>query len=248
MIDIRQPSITAKTETEQLLQIRSYLYQLAQQLQWAFGSISEGAGQRTYVNSQANTSANGDDTIDGPKTFAKLKNLIIKSADIVEAYRTEITKTLIGKYVAASEFGTFREQTMAAITETDKNVTQNYSHIQRIETNVEGLESGIRQMNAYIRTGFLYEEQDGTARYGVEIGEEAEKDGAKAFQKFARLTSDRLSFFDQNEIEVAYISDRKLYITSAQVQEIEAKRVTIQSMEIGDYILQAGNDGHLTLS
>ncbi|MCI5484367.1 MAG: hypothetical protein MR426_04770 [Clostridiales bacterium] len=247
MIDIRQPSITAKTEREQLLQIRSYLYQLAQQLQWAFGSIPDAGGQQTSVKSQENASSNLGDT-DGPKTFAKIKNLIIKSADIVEAYRTEITKTLTGKYVASSDFGTFREQTMAAITETDRNINQNYTHIQQIETNVEGLENGIREMNAYIRTGFLYEEEDGTARYGVEIGEEAEKDGVKAFQKFARLTSDRLSFFDQNEIEVAYISDRKLYITSAQVQEIEAKRVTIQGLAIGSYILQAGNDGHLTLS
>ena len=103
-------------------------------------------------------------------------------------------------------------------------------------------------MNAYIRTGLLYEGSDGIARYGVEIGEEAEKDGVKAFRKFARLTSDRLSFFDQNDIEVAYISDRKIYITSAEVQDITAKRASIKSLMIGEYDLQARSDGHLTLS
>lgn len=238
------PVITAGKQEEAIRQMQRYLWQFAEQVQQA---LEESKRVETEIKEAAGKAA--QQKKDSPAaTFGKVKDLIIKSADIVEAYRTEITKTLVGQFVAESEFGTFREQTMAAITETDKNVTQNYSLIQSIETNVEGLENGIRQMNAYIRTGFLYEESDGTARYGVEIGEEAEKDGAKAFRKFARLVSDRLSFFDQNEIEVAYISDRKLYITSAQVQEIEAKRVTIQGLAIGGYILQAGNDGHLTLS
>ena len=247
MIDIRQPNITAKTETEQLLQIRSYLYQMAQQLQWAFSTISGGGGQQTSVNTLANTSTNADD-VGGLKSFVALKNMIIKSADIVEAFRTEITKTLTGKYVAVSDFGMFREQTMAQFTETDKNISQNYINIQNIQTNVDGLENVIREMNAYIRTGFLYEEDDGIARYGVEIGEQAEKDGVQTFKKFARLVSDRLSFFDQNDIEVAYISDRKLYITSAQVEDITAKVARINMIILGDYVLEAKNDGHLTLS
>lgn len=237
------PVITTGKPEEALAQMQRYLWQFAEQVQQA---LEESKRVETEIKEDAGKAAQKQK--DTPAaTFGKVKDLIIKSAEIVEAYRAEITKTLVGQFVAASEFGTFREQTTAVITETDKNVTQNYSLIQQIETNVAGLESGIRQMNAYIRTGFLYEEEDGTARYGVEIGEQAEKDGANVFRKFARLTSDRLSFFDQNEIEVAYISDRKLYITSAQVQEIEAKRVTIQSMAIGDYIFKAGN-GHLTLS
>lgn len=242
---IKMPPVISSAQPEEAMrQIQKYLWQFAEQVQQA---LEESKRVETEIKEVAGKAAlQKKDT--PAATFGRVKDLIIKSADIVEAYRTEITKTLAGQFVAASEFGTFREQTTAVITETDKNVTQNYSLIQRIETNVAGIESGIREMNAYIRTGFLYEEEDGTARYGVEIGEEAEKDGAKAFQKFARLTSDRLSFFDSNEIEVAYISDRKLYITSAQVQEIEAKRVTIQGLAIGEYILQAGNDGHLTLS
>jgi hypothetical protein len=42
-------------------------------------------------------------------------------------------------------------------------------------------------------------------------------DGVEIFRKYARFVSNRLSFFDQNDAEVAYISDYKLYITSAQV-------------------------------
>ena len=249
MIDIRQPSITASTETEQLIQMRSYLYQLAQQLQWAFSTISSGGGQQAAANTPVNTSTNADDTVGGLKNFAALKNLIIKSSDIVEAFRTEITNTLIGKYVAVSDFGSFEEQTSAKFSETDKNIDQNYTNIQKIQMNVEGLENVIRETNAYIRTGFLYEEDDGTARYGVEIGEQAEKDGALSFKRFARLTSDRLSFFDNNDVEVAYISDRKLYITQASCQELTAKKASVDNtLIVGAYILEYGTDGHLTLS
>ena len=247
MIDIRQPSITAKTETEQLLQMRSYLYQLAQQLQWAFSTISGGGGQQTAVNNPGNTSTNADDG--GLKNFSALKNLIIKSADIVEAFRTEIASTLDGKYAAESEFGTFQEQTIAKLTETDKNIEQNYTNIQKIQMNVEGLENVIRETNAYIRTGFLYEEDDGTSRYGVEIGEQAEKDGTVSFKRFSRLTSDRLSFFDSNDVEVAYISDRTLCITQASCQELDAKKISVNNtLIVGAYILEYGTDGHLTLS
>lgn len=239
------PVISAEQPEEALRNMQKYLWQFAEQVQLAL----EESGRRETAILQKAENYSAKLQKDSPAaTFGKVKDLIIKSAEIVEAYRTEITKTLAGQYVAVSDFGTYKEQTAAVITETDKNVTQNYTMIQQIESNVEGLESGINKMNAYIRTGLLYEDEEGTSRYGVEIGEEAEKDGVKAFRKFARLVSDRLSFFDQNEIEVAYISDRKLYITAAQVQEIEAKRVTIQGLAIGAYILQAGNDGHLTLS
>lgn len=241
---INMPSLNARTPEEAIGQIQSYLWQFAEQVQMAMEEskriereLVEKAGQPVSIPKET------------PKaTFTKVKDLIIKSAEIVEAYRTEITKSLEGQYVAASTFGTYREQTAARFTETDKNITQNYQMIAEIVTNVEGLEGGLREMNAYIRTGLLFQGEDGVARYGVEIGETASKDGVQSFRKFARLVSDRLSFFDQNDIEVAYISDRKLYITSAQVEDITAKVARINMIILGDYVLEAKADGHLTLS
>jgi hypothetical protein len=46
-----------------------------------------------------------------------------------------------------------------------------------------------------------------------------EVDGEEVFNKYARFISDRLSFYDQNDNEVAYISDYKLYITHLHVTE-----------------------------
>ena len=75
----------------------------------------------------------------------------------------------------------------------------------------------VAEVNAYIRTGHLDEDEYGLPVYGLEVGQSNEVNGVKIFNRYARFTSNRLSFFDQNGIEVAYISDRKLYITDVQI-------------------------------
>ena len=54
-VEIRLPNITGKTEKEQLLQLKSYLYQLSEQLQWAFDNVNTtgGSGNGSYVVNQA---------------------------------------------------------------------------------------------------------------------------------------------------------------------------------------------------
>lgn len=240
------PVIISEEPGKAIQEIQRYLWQFAEQMQIAMEETKKMEEEIREKTKEMSGGTKGKDT--PAATFGRIKDLIIKSAEIVEAYRTEITRTLTGQFVAISDFGTFQEKTEAAITETDKNITQKFQLIQKVETDVAGLESAVREMNAYIRTGFLFEDEDGVARYGVEIGEQAEKDGINVFNKFSRLTSDRLSFFDNNGIEVAYISDRKLYITTAQVQEMIAKRTSTEVLMVGEYVLEARSDGHLTLS
>ena len=43
-ITINTPKITATSDRERLQQMQSYLYQMAQQLQWAFDTIETGTG------------------------------------------------------------------------------------------------------------------------------------------------------------------------------------------------------------
>ena len=71
-------------------------------------------------------------------------------------------------------------------------------------------------MNAHIKPGILYYE-DGIPVYGLEIGQKNTIDGVEVFNKYARFTSNKLSFYDQNGTEVAYISDYKLYITNMEI-------------------------------
>ena len=89
--------------------------------------------------------------------------------------------------------------------------------MQSISGTVDGIGDSVIDVLANIRTGILYYDDSGAAVYGLEIGQRNTIDGEEVFRKYARFVSNRLSFFDENDNEVAYISDYKLYITSAQV-------------------------------
>ena len=73
-------------------------------------------------------------------------------------------------------------------------------------------------VQAYIRSGLLYTDTStGLPVYGVEVGQTNNVNGVEVYNKYARFTSEKLSFYDRNDNEVAYISDKKLFITDAEI-------------------------------
>lgn len=216
-IQIPSPNITANNDRERLMQMQSYLYRMAQQLQWAFSTIETGSTGTGAAGGNVQTSSKNSEKSDPAATFAGLKNLIIKSADIVNAYYTEISHRLEGKYVAQSDFGTYTEQTSQEIQQNNTNINQLFTNIRTLSDTVDELYNSTVGANAYLKSGLLYEDENGVPVYGLEIGQTNSVDGATVFDKFARFTADRLSFFDSNDVEVAYISDYKLYITNAEI-------------------------------
>ena len=215
-VQIKTPNITAATDQERLRQIQSYLYQMAQQLQWAFDTIDTGGSTGTAA--AINTHARQEVVqADPATTFAGVKNLIIKSADIVNAYYAEISQRLEGVYVAQSDFGTYSQETALEIKANSQSIQQLFTNNQELSDTVDGLYNSTIGTNAYLKTGLLDEKADGTPIYGLEIGQSNTVGGQAVFDKFARFTSDRLSFYDSSDVEVAYISDYKLYITNAEI-------------------------------
>lgn len=214
-IELRYPKITGKTEREQLVQLKSYLYQLVGQLQFALTTVESASGNAPAPQIQTTPSSTASPTNAGA-TFDSIKALIIKSADIVDAYYQEINSRLEGLYVAESDFGTFVEQTEQTFTQSSTDIEQAFTHIQQLLTEIENLNFTLAEVNAYIRSGLLYYD-NGVPVYGLEIGQKNTVDGADVFNKYARFTSDRLSFYDQNDSEVAYISDYKLYIRNVEI-------------------------------
>lgn len=340
MIDLRYPNITGTSEREQLAQMRSYLHQLVGDLQYAIGSIEMGTtGVVSYVRNDASTSPTAAaSSSDGQANFASIKALIIKSADIVEAYYEEFSKRLEGEYLAISDFGVYKEETALQLNASSSRIDQNFSNTQTISANLNGiygdlvaldssakdsaaqlgervdgvydnmgelgssLRGDIQEANsridetntalselegdlnitngrvdgisqdlidsknslndsiqgvadnvslvnellegakqemkgsiddinvavkdlsdtilatgAYIRTGELYRTDSEIPVYGVEVGQNVDVNGQEVFRKYARFTSEKLSFYDANDIEVAYISDKKLYIRLAEI-------------------------------
>ena len=213
--EIRFPNITAATEAGKIQQMQSYLFQLVEQLNFAMKSVETAAGSNVVMETRRSTGAEREQETQA--SFNSIKALIIKSADIVNAYYDKISQKLSGEYVAQSEFGTFQETTEQTITQTSTMASQNYTNVQQIITDLAGLEHDLIEVNAHINSGLLYHDDNGVPVYGMEIGQRTEIDGVEVFNKYARFTADRLSFFDNNGREVAYVSDKKLYITHIEV-------------------------------
>lgn len=248
-IDLRKPPQLAGSDHEQVKQLHSFLFQLIEQLEWALKNVDTSNNTVIVTPTPKSLKSSSQTTASPEATFGSIKALIIKSADIVNAYYEEIDKKLIGKYVAQSDFGTFEEQTSQDVFENSTNINRTFNHTQEIKAGVESLSGEIDQVGnkvadadarlsgdiqslkeqfealnysivevtANVNSGLLYYDDNGVPIYGFEIGQKNVVDGVEVFNKFARFTAGRLSFYDQNGFEVAYISDYKLFITHAEV-------------------------------
>ena len=221
-VNLRIPNITGKTPEEKILQLQSYLYQVVEQLNYSLSIVGESQEGKT-----ANVVVEGssDDKVQNPvNTFNSIKELIIKSADIVEAYSEQLQKTYDGLYVAESDFGTFKQETNQKITETSQNITSLYSDLQTIEAEVNSK----LLTDAWIKTGLL-DEVDGVPIYGVEVGQKTEQDGVSVFNRFARFTAGGIYFYLPGANDpVAWMSGTSLHITNAEITN---------SLKLGGYMV-----------
>ena len=238
MIDIRYPNITAANEAAQLLQVKSYLHQLVDQLNIALKDVENTAvsASAPAVKSASEIKAEKDN--EAQSTFSSIKALIIKSADIVESYYDEINYRMSGLYVAQSDYGNYIEATDKRITETAAQTTETIKDVRAIESKVTEINDMLIETEGYIKKGII-DEKDGVPIIGVEIGQTVEKDGVTDFSKYARFTSDKLSFYDQGGNEVAYVSDETLHITNVEIVA-ETDNATFR---IGGFKDEAKNDG-----
>ena len=230
MDGLRLPNING-TDSEMIRQIRSYLYQLIPELQFALSNASE--SKTTSADKKTTPQAAVPSTISPAQvnpqiTFEKILPLILKSGDvIVEEFSPEIKKVLEGEYVVVSDFGAYRDKTDQTITENSANTTLAFSRLMELSENydekflstdksVEELQGEVQRIDtsAYIRVGLI---DSITNTYGIEVGREDEVNGDKAFKAFARFTPSRLSFYDQSNTEVAYISDYKFQMWDAEI-------------------------------
>ena len=89
---IRLPSINAPTDKEKLEQIRSYLFQLANQLNWLLSGMDTAAAAAPAGQTQEDIFV----------LYAQLRPLLIRSADILDAYREQLKSTFapLGEFTA----------------------------------------------------------------------------------------------------------------------------------------------------
>ena len=102
-MNIRFPNITGVKPEEQIMQIKSYLYQLVEQLNWMLPTIESSTGQ-------AGASTNHSMGDISAETFYELKSLLIKSSDTLNAYYEKINAKLEGQYVNQSDFNAHAQE------------------------------------------------------------------------------------------------------------------------------------------
>ena len=214
--NIAFPNITGYTSEQQLSQIKEYLFGLTNTLNRALSSIDGISSDTVVISSSANASSAKDDkSKKAEATFGEIRDLIINSADIVEAYSEMIQKRLQYKYVAESDFGTYINQTFTNLEATARAITAIIKDEQSI---IGEKEVSTVTVNGYIKTGIIGE-KDGKPKIGIAIGQTTETDGSQTFKAAMEITSDRISFLDENSFEVAYLSNSMLYISRVEITD-----------------------------
>lgn len=102
-MNIRFPNITAPNVNEQVNQIKSYLHQLVEQLNWALstletGTVSEDSGEQPALNGITE------------EAFSELKALITQSSAMLDSYYEKINNRLEGQYVSQEAFSAYKQE------------------------------------------------------------------------------------------------------------------------------------------
>lgn len=249
-VDIRQPMIQG-SDREQLSQIRSYLFQLREQLQWAFENVeataSESKGGTTIIHQNTTQKVTRPPTDDEAlETFAAIKSLIINSADIIKAYETSMSETFESRFVAQGDFDSYSKDTTTRITQNAERVETVTSMVETIESTYQyDIDDGateakcarIQTTQGYITAGFIDD-----SVYGIEMGVKKETDQSE-YERSARFLPDGVFLYDgiaKNEgapVASASLTNRRL-----TVDEVQA----LNKQQIGGFVDVISTNGDVT--
>ena len=201
----------------------SYLQDMARQINFAFQQIDDPTSAESVITRAAASAETAAQT-SVARQAETLRALIVKTADTVQAAMDELNTRLTGSYIAKSEWGTLRESISNEITATAEGIVQTFSEtidIDSLKQDAADFKDYKMSTSQYIKTGRLFEE-DGVVRYGVAVGENlttVDQDGQTIINRenlAATFTANKLAFW-QGGVQVAYISNNRLYISNVDV-------------------------------
>ena len=238
-MQIESPPILTGEQAEKLEQMYRYLQRMSDQVQDCLNGLTIENFVPEQQKAITEIVSNGATGADLSKQRDSLKSIIIKTADIIRSEQEEIRTTLESHYQALSnEFGAYQADLTNRITATAEGIIQDYRFVERIQAlddDTSALNEYKTSTSQYIKTGVVDTDSQGRPVIGVEVGTAMDTDNPN---RSARFTSDRLSFF-QNNTEVAYLSNRKLFINETEV---------LSSMKMGGYVWRILPDHSLGLA
>ena len=211
----------------------THLFMMSEQLNAALQTLESNAANTSTSTVQAATEASsgawGTTTVDPAisASYQALRSLIIKSADTVHAEMDALVETFASSYVAQSEYGSLVENLDTQITTTAEGILLDLDYSSRLDALDEasaGFSSYQAETEQYIKIGVVKYNDDGTTEAGVVVGKNLSTvtvDGrelVRSANMYSCFTAERLSFW-KDEVEVAYFSNRTLYVTDVAVND-----------------------------
>lgn len=217
---------------QQLRDLNSYLFRLSEMLNVALNSLNAGSFssatelQGTRTGSTAKTQAT-DSTV---ASYNELRGLINNTSIYVHSEIEKLSTELERQYVAISDdWGTFQENISSSIEATAEGIVQSYGYdaeIQTLQEEAAGFSAYKISTEGYIRQGFIDYDENNIPIVGIAIGQgltstEVTINGIK-YQRIdntascAFYTASKVSFRINGQ-EVAYVSNRKLYIGDVEI-------------------------------
>lgn len=170
------------------------------------GGVEKGLSQ-----AQTDISNNASDILDNKTEISGLK---------------EINMELSNAFGVGSEYGSYAEAISNKMSLSAEGVVQKYELVSKLkaaDAKAAEFAEWINVTDEYIKTGFLYTDENGTRRVGVAIGtnittsivDGVVQPNATKTDLLATFVSDSLIFWQGGQ-KVAYLSNKKLYILSAE--------------------------------
>ena len=245
MIEIRLPNINSSTDSGKIQQIADYLFQTARQINLNLAAMdnatSYGQGTQTTSGVAKTSNASSSSASSSARTsadnFYATRDLMVKTADIVEECAEVLEQRLSSKYVATGEFGQYKELNEYNLQLTSAKATEAFETIHSI-TNEDGNVKELRNNSFFVTTGWLDDNKTiGGIQLGVTKAKQKVVDGVTVTEtvdhSLAKFTTNELAFYDADGNKVTWFG----------IDEVNMSNATVKGrLDIGGY-RQDGSNG-----
>ena len=258
MIYLDLPNISGFGSVEQqLAEIRSYIYRNNEQMNATLSNLTV---DKIWEQTASAISASGGDNeekADIISKYQKIRDLIIKTADVIIQTDEQWQMAMNGSYLAKSQFGEYLLNTSVEIDGKSTGFTQLYTYSSELGSDYGNYKS--YQQN-FIKEGLLDDTGD-TPIYGIDVGllssefTVTKEDGTTETvsvdsNKGLRITPVKLSLYDGKN-EVAYIEENEIYFPKANINggSINIGNGNFMVTSTGELTARSGNySGNISAS
>lgn len=221
------PTLSGQPE-QKIAQLNRYLFRMAEMLNVALDTIGNTTAVQTATapGMTASVASSGKAAMPSSE-YEELKALIINTSGIVNKTMDAMSTEFSSQYTAISEdWGKFQEDISSTITTTAEGVVESYEYGASIESLAASFSEYVIGSEGFIKRGFIDKDENGVPIVGIAIGqnltskavtiEGEEYEEIDTSQSCAFYTAEKVSF-RVNGLEVAYVSNSKLYIRDVEI-------------------------------